>query len=142
MTTSIYHQSIKRLAADEIGAGTLPAADEVITMDNPLCGDRITLQLIMQQNHIGQVAYQVRGCMLCKAAASIIGAAAKGCSGQEICGIHEQLVAMLHDEAPGNWPPGWAALSFFEPVQNHRSRHGCVLLPFKALLKVMGYGHA
>jgi len=137
MPTNIYHHSIKALAADETGAGELPAADVAITMDNPLCGDRITLQLILEKNHIKRVAHRVRGCLLCRAAASIIGTAAEGCSTQEISQVHDHLTAMLQGESTDNWQPNWISLSNFEPVQSHKSRHGCVLLPFKALLKAI-----
>jgi len=137
MPANIYHQAIKQLAADEIGAGLLPAANAAATMDNPLCGDRVSLQLILEKNQIKQVAHQVRGCLLCKAAASIIGTAAEGCSEQEIHQVHDQLAAMLQGDSSVNWRPNWTSLSHFEPVQSQKSRHGCVLLPFKTLLRAM-----
>ena len=137
MPANIYHQSIKQLAADEIGAGLLPGANAAATMDNPLCGDRVSLQLILEKNQIKQVAHQVRGCLLCKAAASIIGTAAEGCSEQEIHQVHDQLEAMLQGDSSVNWQSNWTSLSHFEPVRSHKSRHGCVLLPFKVLLRAM-----
>jgi len=137
MPANIYHQSIKQLAADEIGAGILPAANAAVTMDNPLCGDRVSIQLILEKNQIKQVAHQVRGCLLCKAAASIIGTVVEGCSAQEVRLVHDQLAAMLQGDSPVNWRPNWTSLSHFEPVRSQKSRHGCVLLPFKALLKAV-----
>jgi len=133
MSQDIYQQGIKELAAAEHGAGELENADTSVTVDNPLCGDRITLEIKLEGEHIVALAHKVRGCLLCRASASAIGAAAVGASKGDIDEIQSQLTAMLKSEAHPQWSSQWQPLSLFQPVQAHKSRHGCVLLPFKAL---------
>lgn len=133
MTQGIYQQGIKELAKAEHGAGTLGHADASVIVYNPLCGDRLTLDVKLEGNRIVEVAHKVRGCLLCRASASAIGAAAVGCSEEDINAVQSQLAAMLEGESSADWSQQWQPLSLFRPVRAHKSRHGCVLLPFKAL---------
>ena len=55
---------------------------------------------------------------------------ADGLSAVESNALRDGVAAML---AGGDTPDGWAELAVFEPVRHHRSRHGCVLIPFEAL---------
>lgn len=137
MSTDIYQQSIKQLATDQTAGGTLANPDAKLTLDNPLCGDRVTVEIIVTDDKIEQLAHQVRGCLLCQASASVIGSAAPGCSLHQIERISGQLNDLLNSDKPIKWHSNWQALANFEPVRYHKSRHGCVLLPFKALTQSM-----
>jgi nitrogen fixation NifU-like protein len=112
-------------------------------MDNPFCGDRVDLQIRLEGGKITALAQHVRGCMLCQAAANALAQSAVGRSGSEIESACNCLVAMLQagdseHGSPSAWPPpGWEALTVFEPVGRHKSRHGCVTLPFTALLQAL-----
>jgi nitrogen fixation NifU-like protein len=92
----------------------------------------------MESGRVAALAQRVRGCMLCQAAANAVAQSAPGLSSAEIETVRDGLAAMLRgDDVPG-WPPaGWDSLALFEPVRRHKSRHGCVMLPFTALLNAM-----
>ena len=50
--------------------------------------------------------------------------------------IMGQVESMLREAGPA--PAGaWSDLSAFHPVAAHKSRHECVLLPFRALLEAL-----
>ncbi len=118
------------------GAGTLAGADARVTLDNPLCGDRVTMEAKLSNGAIEAVAHRVRGCVLCQAAASVIGAHARGATLAEIAAARDAVHALLEDGVaiPDN---AWPELSVFTPVAGHKSRHECVLLPFEALERAL-----
>jgi len=137
MSQDIYQQGIKDLAAAKQGAGMLDNADVAVTLDNSLCGDRISLTLKLKDGRIVALGHNVRGCLLCHASASVIGSAAEDWSWKDLEAVHAKLTAMLKGQLVSDWPPQWQSLSLFKPVQAHKSRHSCVLLPFKALIAAL-----
>ncbi|MCX7355415.1 MAG: iron-sulfur cluster assembly scaffold protein [Alphaproteobacteria bacterium] len=135
MDDQLYQAAIVGLARAAHGKGRLEAPDGSATVDNPLCGDRITIDVRMDGERVAAVGHQVRGCLLCEAAASVIGAHAAGATRAELTAASDTAKAMLTgaDAAPPQWPE----LGAFAPVRAHRSRHSCVLLPFEALTKAL-----
>jgi nitrogen fixation NifU-like protein len=140
MRTALHQQSIATLAKDAEGAGALEYPDARMVVDNPVCGDRITIDIRMEGDTVESLAHNVRGCVLCQAAASLIGAKAPGCSRSEIDTVRDAVAAMLDGTAEP--PPGkWRDLAIFAPVAAHRHRHHCVLLPFEALHRALDAAH-
>ncbi len=131
----IYQQAIKTLAADATGHGTLESPSGRALADNPLCGDRVEMQVLLTDGRIAALAHQVKGCLLCRAAASVIGKRAIGAERAEVERIGAAVSAMLR--SPGEPPPGWDELAAFAPVHGHPSRYRCVQLPFEALAEAM-----
>ncbi len=132
---SLYQDAIKQFARAAHGQGQLPAASGEAKLDNPLCGDRVRMQVAAISGDIAAVAHETKGCLLCRAAASLVGLRA---AGQDVDGIEavvHGLERMLQVGAPV--PPGWSELSMFEPARAYPSRHGCVLLPFRTLLAAL-----
>ena len=128
----IYHEAMVRLAHEATGAGRLAAPDAAVTLDNPLCGDRVTVEIEVRDGRIARLAHRVRGCLLCEAAASLIGRAASGAARADVEAGRAALAAVLREGAGA--PEGtWAGLSVFTPVAAVPSRHRCALLPFDAL---------
>ncbi len=132
MNDAIYHQAIKDLAHRAHGSGRLSAPDRRARLDNPLCGDRIDIEARLSDDGlVVELAHQTKGCLLCRACASILALHAPGLSPTEIDAIRAALAEMLACDGPP--PTDWTELKLFLPVRPHPSRHGCVLLPFRAL---------
>jgi nitrogen fixation NifU-like protein len=132
----LYHQAMVRLAREAHAAGSLTSPDAAVTLDNPLCGDRITVEVQVRDGVVVSVAHRVRGCVLCEAAASLIGRTARGATLADAEEGRAAVAAMLRSSAPA--PRGtWAGLSVFAPVAAAPSRHRCVLLPFEALCEAL-----
>ena len=139
MPDKLYQQAILNKAREAVGAGTMEDADACATVNNPVCGDRVTMEVRLSDGRIAAVAHKVRGCLLCEAAASVIGANAPGATPKQIDAARAAVTALLKDgtEIPAD---GWAELSIFQPVTTHKSRHHCVLLPFEALSDALEKG--
>ena len=58
--------------------GTLAAPDAVHEGANPLCGDRITLMLAIEDETVREVAFTGRGCAISQASASMLTDEIKG----------------------------------------------------------------
>jgi len=106
------------------------------TVNNPLCGDRITVELQLAGEEIKLMAYQVRGCLLCKASCSILAETAKGLTFDQLERLGSDLRQALKSSSddPEGFPEGYR---LFFPVRSHKSRHSCVLLPFEAVVKAI-----
>ncbi len=135
MAEQLYQAAIVGLARAANGKGRLESPDGSATVDNPLCGDRITIDVRMDGERVAALGHQVRGCLLCEAAASVIGAHATGATRAELAAASDAAKAMLKGAGPA--AARWPELDAFTPVRAHRSRHSCVLLPFEALTKAL-----
>lgn len=132
MSDDLYQQAIMDMVHRASGQGRLESADGNATLDNPLCGDRVSIEVRRADGRIAALAHQVRGCALCKAAATALAEGAVGKDASAIAAAAAQLQAFLKEERPTP-PEGWPALDAFAPVRAHKSRFDCVLLPFRAL---------
>ena len=135
-----YHAAIMSAAHRASGKGRLAAPDASATVDNPLCGDRVTIDIRWDdpggRDRVLEIGQVVRGCVLCEAAASVIVEAGTGVSAADLRAASDRVRRMLED---GGAPPEgeWRKAEMFLPVRPHPSRHDCVLLPFQALLKAL-----
>ncbi|CAA7616932.1 NifU homolog involved in Fe-S cluster formation [Candidatus Terasakiella magnetica] len=129
--SEIYDQAVKDLAAVE--AVRLDAPDRSASQDNPLCGDKVILDLKVAEGRVTDLGRKVSGCLLCKAAATVLSSHAGGLDAAAASGLLDQTRAMLKEGAAPPFPD----LAVFLPVRGHKSRHDCVLLPFKALVKAL-----
>ncbi len=135
MSADLYQERILALAHDTAGAGRLDSPDATATVDNPLCGDRVTIDLRLKDGCIDEIAHHVRGCVLCQASAAALGAAATGKTREALADAASALKAML---LGGDAPAGeWAGFDAFTPVAAHKSRHSCVLLPFDTIAEAL-----
>lgn len=101
-------------------------------VDNPLCGDRVTLDFNLENKLIKDVGLRARGCALCEAAAEVLAVQAVGRNSDDIIDTYEDLKAYLLGTVA---IPKWSSLKVFSPVKPIVSRHECVLLPFDAAKK-------
>lgn len=133
MIDPLYQKEILRLAALAHGAGRLPAPDATAEIRNPLCGDRITLDLTVSDGRIAGVGHDTRACVLCQASASLLAETLPGLALADSRDARAAVRAFLDGGAAADLPPAFARFSVFAPVAPHGARHGCVLLPFDAL---------
>ena len=133
--SQIYHEAIKALASAGFGHGQLPHPTGSAFLDNPLCGDCVEMQVVVAGGALTALAHEVKGCLLCRAAACVIAKTATGATLADAKRIAEHVARMLRD---GEDPPsGWSELGVFTPVHGHASRYRCVELPFQALVAAM-----
>ncbi len=145
MSDDLYQTDLLRLAAEARGTGRLPHPDASVTMDNPLCGDRVTIDLTMSDGRVSALGHEVKACVLCQAAATVIGRHAVGETAATLRRTATRIGLLLKpataeaaDAATGQAADeDWPELAAFRAVAPHKSRHACVSLPFRALVKAL-----
>ena len=141
MSDELYHQAILELAKKARLASRLEASQASVTVDNPLCGDRVTLDLNLADGRVLNVGHKVRGCLLCQAAAAAISERAPGETPAALRALAQDLGDAIA-RAPETAGRRWSELAAFAPVHAHKSRHECVLLPFQALTQALDRAEA
>jgi nitrogen fixation NifU-like protein len=136
MNDQLYHQAILELAKKARHASRLETPQASVTVDNPLCGDRVTLDLNLADGRVGELGHQVRGCLLCQAATAAISQRAPGETPDTLREVAQEIGDALA-RAPEAAGELWPELAAFAPVHAHKSRHECVLLPFEALTQAL-----
>lgn len=132
----LYQAALVARAKQGRNRGRLTQPQHSITLDNPLCGDRVTLDVNLADGRIAAVGHQVRGCLLCEASAEFIAVEAPGRTRTELADATSAVSALLKEgkEAPAG---AWSGLAIFAPVHQVKSRQDCVLLPFEALNRAL-----
>jgi nitrogen fixation NifU-like protein len=136
VTDDLYHVAIMARAGGVADDHRLTHPDASATLDNPLCGDRVTLDVRLDGGRIVEVGHRVRGCALCQASTSVIVETAPGATIAETAAAAADLRTLLagsNEEADVRRSP----LTIFRPVRDHASRHDCVTLPFDALAEAL-----
>lgn len=128
MSDELYQEALLKLAKEAPRKGRLDPNDASVRLDNPLCGDRVRIDLRVKDGRIADLAQEVRGCVLCQAAGGVIGRQAVGLDRQGVADLCGEVDRVLAGETPSV-----VELEAFRPVARHRSRHDCVRLPFQAL---------
>jgi nitrogen fixation NifU-like protein len=124
----LYRKDLLRLAAAATGAGRLPAPDTSATAHNPVCGDRVTVDLVLEEGRIAALGHHTHACVLAQASAAILAEAAIGLDRAGLTALGAAVGAMLKSGAP----PPRPAYAAFDGVATHAGRHKCVLLPIEA----------
>jgi nitrogen fixation NifU-like protein len=79
MDDTLYREEILEHACASPRRGRLEAPDLVAELDNPLCGDRIRLELRVDADGvIDRARFDGRGCAISQAAASILAGCVEG----------------------------------------------------------------
>jgi NifU-like protein involved in Fe-S cluster formation len=133
MSDPLYKKSLLRLAADAAGAGRLPDPHCTGTAHNPTCGDRVIVDLAIEDDRIVGIALDAKACVLTQASASILGSGAGGLTRAEIAALHDSVMAMLAEGADAPGAP-FDTYAEFDGATEHRNRHRCVLLPIEAVM--------
>ena len=136
MNVPLYTTDILRLAASLAEPCELEQEDRRAELRSPTCGSRITVALQLDEaGHIRRITQQVHACAFGQASAALMERSAVGRGHDEAAQALLALSAWLARERddPGAWP----GLEALEPARARRSRHGAILLPFRALLAAL-----
>lgn len=137
MNDAIYQRALLALAASATGAGRLTGPHATGRADNPMCGDRCTIDIARDAaGRITALAHETKACVLAQASAAILGAHAVGANGAAIAALKGDVIRMLKEANAPPAPP-FADFAALAPAAAHTSRHACVLLPLDALLKAL-----
>ncbi len=99
---------------------------------NPLCGDRLTVYLRLENDRIHDIGFQGSGCAISKASASLMTESVKGKTIDEVRALFERVQRMI---TRGSDEPidGLGKLSVLAGVRQFPIRVKCASLPWHTL---------
>ena len=106
-----------------------------IKLKNSICGDEIQIKLIIKGEKITNIGYQTDSCIYCQASASLLSKISMNSKKDKIIKLcNEAKLFFDKDEENLN-----KNLKLFSKlfVRKNLSRKNCILLPFKAMKKIV-----
>jgi nitrogen fixation NifU-like protein len=117
--------------------GTLPGANREQEGYNPLCGDRLTVFLEVDDGGtIRDVRFQGSGCAISTASASLMTQALKGKSGEEARAMFRRFHEMVTG-GQGAGGEGLGKLAVFAGVREFPVRVKCATLPWHTAIAAL-----
>lgn len=104
---------------------TLPSPSQAAEGYNPLCGDRLTVEIALEGDVIRDIGFQGSGCAISKASASMMTSDLKGKTVAEAEEAFERFRAMLTQDGPD---AELGKLGVFAGVREFPSRIKCATL--------------
>ena len=131
MNAPLYTIEILRLAGSLPDAVALERVDGRSEQRSPTCGSTVITEVRVEEGRLIALSQTVRACAFGQAAAALTAQHAVGRTREEIADTLAALTAWL--ERARDAPHGWG-LEALAPARSRKSRHGAILLPFRALL--------
>ena len=104
-------------------------------LKNPLCGDEIQIQLIIEKDKIIDFGYQGKSCVYCQASASLLSKLSINEKKNQIIKLCNESKSFFESNFQ-NEKKEWSILNKIFKKEN-LARKECILLPFKTLKKIV-----
>ena len=132
MNAPLYTIEILRLAGSLPDPVRLKRVDGSAQLRSPTCGSTVHTEVQLDDDgRVIALSQQVRACAFGQATAALVANHAPGRSRDEIA----EVLAALSEWLEGSRDdPGGFGLEALTPARSRTSRHGAILLPFRALL--------
>jgi nitrogen fixation NifU-like protein len=116
--------------------GGLDPADASVEGFNPMCGDRLTVRLRLDDGKISDIRFEGQGCAISTASASMMTEAVKGRTRAEALRLFDRVHQLLTDEAA---PPAdeLGKLAALSGVRAYPARVKCASLCWHTLASAL-----
>ena len=132
MNAPLYTTEILRLAASLPAPHPLDREDGRAELRSPTCGSRVETAVELDDDgRVRALSQHVHACAFGQAAATLLERSAVGRNDEAV----RQAIAELSSWLDGaDRALAWPGLTALAPARSRKSRHGAILLPFRALL--------
>jgi len=130
----LYRDVIKQHAANPVGYRLQINTTHQHEEYNPLCGDRILMQLQITEDRVVAAAFDGEACAICMASASLLCEIVPGKPVSHLDELHDLLQAALDNE------PDTGGIEELKPllgVKRYPSRIRCATLPWLAASRAL-----
>lgn len=137
----LYQEVLLHHAKSPRNFGVLEGASHVADGHNPLCGDRVHLTLIAEDDVVTDVRFGGQGCAISTASASLMTEAVKGlpvAEARAMLGAFHALVS--GEDAPAGAPALPSKLEIFAGVAEFPVRVKCAMLAWRTLEAALASG--
>src|SRR5258708_40152873 len=133
--SELYQQVILEHSKSPRNFHKLENANRTAQGHNPLCGDNISLYLLMDGDTIKDISFQGSGCAISKASASILTTALKGKTKPEVKTLFDKVRQMVTTGGVDGEDLG--KLAVFAGVHKFPARVKCAIVPWHAAIAAM-----
>tara|TARA_Y100001958_G_C20915112_1_gene331640 strand:+ start:194 stop:592 length:399 start_codon:yes stop_codon:yes gene_type:complete len=126
---------ILKIASDTNNCKSIKNHTHISKLKNPLCGDEIQIELIMEKNKIIDFGYQGKSCIYCNASANLLSKISINEKKNKLNKLCDDAKSYF-DENSKITEKKWLFLNKLFKKKNI-SRKECILLPFKTLKKIV-----
>ena len=128
----LYQQVILDHSKSPRNFRKIDGANRKVEGKNPLCGDQVTVYLLMEGDIVKDISFQGSGCAISKASASLLTDSLKGKSAGQVKELFESVRDMV---TTGNIrSDSLGKLVVFAGVHKFPARVKCAILPWHAVM--------
>ena len=131
----MINKEIIRIASNTSNVGLNNKYSHKISLKNKLCGDKITLELIVTKQKIISMKYETESCIYCEASASLLSKKIKKLNIQTIKNDFIDLKKILKNKEI-KIPKKFNEFKKLFNSDNF-NRYNCLFLPFDAVIKAL-----
>lgn len=130
----LYRRTVLEHSREPHRFGRLETADQSATGHNPLCGDKCTVYLRIDDDSIADISFEGAGCAICMASASIMTDAVHGQRLEQAqTAAAKVLGAFDRDQQAADEESLHGDMAALGAVRGFPTRIRCVTLPWKTL---------
>jgi len=135
MNEPLYTIEILRLAGSLPEPVKLERVDGSAELRSPTCGSTVRTQVQIKDGRIEALSQEVQACAFGQASAAVVAQQAPGRTSDDVTLALDRLANWLAGKS--EQLPDWPGIEPLAPARSRQSRHGAILLPFRALLSAM-----
>lgn len=136
--TDLYQQLVLEHAKSPRNRGRLEG-DDIYRAEghNPLCGDKVRVDLAVENDRIGRVAFESEGCAISTASASLMTDLISGKTTDEARAVFEAFRSLVTGESrPGDTPE---SIEMLAGVSRFPMRIKCATLAWHTMLRALDH---
>ncbi len=136
---ALYQSVILEHSRQPRNFGRLEGATHTARGYNPLCGDQVTIYMILEGDRLIEVGFEGKCCALCLASASMMTEALQAADRGKVASLTDDVKTICTDEDGQvvNNPDEIAALIPLGGVRHYPVRVKCVTLPWQTALAAL-----
>ena len=132
--SDLYQEVILDHSRNPRNFGPAEGADLTAKGNNPLCGDRVTIFLKINDDRISEARFDARGCAISLASASMMTEMIKGKSIAEAMALFRKFLALVTGQNGMGAGPDLAELKTLAGVNKFPTRVKCATLSWHAMV--------
>lgn len=129
----LYQEVILDHSRNPRNFGPVDDANRQARGNNPLCGDRVSVYLAVDDDRIADAHFEARGCAISIASASMMTEMIKGKSVDEVKSLFDRFQALVTGETNGGADEELAELESLSGVRAFPTRIKCATLAWHAM---------
>ena len=135
MDTNYYKSQLLAHYKKPQGSGEITSLHKVASGVNPLCGDEISVGVIVDGERIKDIKFNARACSICIASSSIMVGVLTQQNTSQVDHYFQQIQQLLSGEISTDEVN--KSLQALSSIIASRSRHKCAYLAWEALLEAI-----